>query len=42
MAHSWTNSINHASFQNNAAFGIDKGLLALLISYGIATSISVD
>jgi hypothetical protein len=42
MAHSWSNQLNPASFQNNAAFGIDKGLLALLISYGIATSISVD
>jgi hypothetical protein len=42
MTHSWSNSINHASFQNNAAFGIDKGLQAQLISYGNATSISVD
>jgi len=42
MAYSSSNSINHSSFQNNAAFGFDKGLHGQLISYGIATSISVD
>jgi hypothetical protein len=40
--HSRPNYFNPASFQNNAAFGFDKGLQAQLISYGIATSISVD
>jgi hypothetical protein len=42
IMHSWLNSIHYASFQNNTVFGFDKGLLPQLISYGIATSISVD